>query len=385
MAAAVAIRTRRFAGAAFAVTLLATQCAFAAVLPEDRADALYHSYNGGGVKISGPSILVQKQLGKHTSVNANYYVDSVSSASIDVITTASAYSEQRIQKSAGVEWLEDDTTMTLSYTKSDENDYQANTAHGSFTQEFFGNMTTLTMAYEKGWDVVGKRNDPSYAKDNDRQNFSLGVSQVTTKNLLLNLNWEIIANQGFLNNPYRSARYLDSTAEKGYSYEPEIYPNTHTSNAVSLGAHYYLPYRAALHGQYRLYTDTWGIHASHYEIGYTHPWRKQWIFDIKYRFYQQTHADFYSDLFPYESAQNYLARDKELATFSSQDFGCKVTYEFASSPARFIKKSTINFAYDYIHYSYDDFRDLTQNTAAGAEGLYGFSANVLQFFLSIWY
>lgn len=56
----------------------------AAVLPEDRVDAMYHSYDGGGMSIDGPSILIRKKVSKAVSVSANYYVDSVSSASIDV-------------------------------------------------------------------------------------------------------------------------------------------------------------------------------------------------------------------------------------------------------------------------------------------------------------
>ena len=69
--------------------------AVAGVLPEDRSDVLYHLYVGGGVEIDGPSILVRKQLGKSVSVVGNYYVDYVSSASIDVVTTASPYTEER--------------------------------------------------------------------------------------------------------------------------------------------------------------------------------------------------------------------------------------------------------------------------------------------------
>ena len=63
--------------------------AHATVLPEERADVLYHLYDGGGVQIDGPSVLVRKQVGKSVSLVGNYYVDVVSSASIDVITTAS--------------------------------------------------------------------------------------------------------------------------------------------------------------------------------------------------------------------------------------------------------------------------------------------------------
>ena len=65
-----------------------SQAGIAGVLPDDRSDILYHQYVGGGVEIDGPSILVRKSIGKSVSVAANYYVDMISSASIDVITTA---------------------------------------------------------------------------------------------------------------------------------------------------------------------------------------------------------------------------------------------------------------------------------------------------------
>jgi hypothetical protein len=40
------------------------QAATAGVLPDDRTDILYHQYEGGGVTIDGPSILVRKSIGK---------------------------------------------------------------------------------------------------------------------------------------------------------------------------------------------------------------------------------------------------------------------------------------------------------------------------------
>ena len=85
----------------------------AAVLPEDRADALYHSYKGGGIEVNGPSILIRKMVGKYNSLMANYYVDSISSASIDVVTSASPYTEHRTEKSLGLTNVNDATTMNL--------------------------------------------------------------------------------------------------------------------------------------------------------------------------------------------------------------------------------------------------------------------------------
>jgi len=37
------------------------------VLPDDRGDVLYHRYEGGGVTIDGPSVLVRKKAGKSLS------------------------------------------------------------------------------------------------------------------------------------------------------------------------------------------------------------------------------------------------------------------------------------------------------------------------------
>ncbi len=65
----------------FGTTLTMSLPLLAAQLPEERADAMYHRYDGGGVTISGPSILARKQFGESISVSANYYVDAISSAS----------------------------------------------------------------------------------------------------------------------------------------------------------------------------------------------------------------------------------------------------------------------------------------------------------------
>ena len=81
------------------------------VLPDDRGDMLYHRYEGGGVTIDGPSVLVRKKAGKSLSFVGNYYLDMVSSASIDVITTASPYTEERTQWSLGMDYLRGNTTM----------------------------------------------------------------------------------------------------------------------------------------------------------------------------------------------------------------------------------------------------------------------------------
>ncbi len=368
---------------AAALLLTVSAGATAGVLPEDRADILYHYYDGGGVQIDGPSILARKKVGQSVSLSANYYVDTVSSASIDVVSRASPYSEERTEYSLGADYLRGDTTLSLALTSSDENDYQADTVNLGIAQEVFGGLTTVSMGYTRGDDDVGMRgSSQTWAADHWR--YRVGISQIVTRNLLLSLDYEAIGDEGFLNNPYREVRYVDAGNPSGYDYQPEVYPNTRDSNAVALRARYYLPYRAAVSAGYRWFTDSWGIGASTWEIGYTHP-HQRWTWDIAYRYYSQDAADFYSDLFPYVDAQNFLARDKELSTFTSHAIRLGVGYEVPLDIFDVIERGSVNLVYDRLMFSYDDFRDVRAGAPAGQEPLYEFDANIVQLFFSVWF
>jgi hypothetical protein len=373
--------------AAAALLGAATQPTVAGVLPEDRADVLYHSYDGGGVTIQGPSLLVRKQFAGKFSASANYYVDKVNSASIDVITTASPYTEERTQTSAGLDYLHDRWLMSIGVTKSEENDFVANTVSFGISQDLFGDLTTVSLGYSLGDDEVSRRGDATFSDTIERQHYRLGLSQILTKNLLLGLSFETITDEGFLNNPYRSVRYVDLGSPLGYSYEPELYPRTRTSDAGALRLRYYLPWRAAVHGEYRQYADTWDVQSDTFEIGYTHPAEPGWIFEGKLRFYSQNKADFYSDLFPRSQFQNFMARDKELSTFTSQTLRLGASYDIVRGGWRFVERGTVSVIFDHMLFDYEDFKDLsgTPTGIAGSEPLYSFEADVFQVFVSFWF
>ncbi len=361
----------------------------ALVLPEDRADVLFHSYDGGDVTVSGPSILIRKSVSDSVSVSANHYVDSVSSASIDVVTQASAYTEERVQQSVSVDYLYDKSILSYSYTTSVENDYEAITQNINISQEMFGGLTTVGLGYSMGDNTVGKINDPLEEKVALRS-YRITLSQVLTKNMLMSLVYEIITDEGFLNNPYRSVRYDNSAASdpaNPYLFEEEVYPNTRTSNAAAVGLKYFLPYRAAVSSGFTTFTDTWGITSGTFDLGYVHPVGNDWIFEIDFRFYNQTKASFYNDLFDFSGQFDFRARDKELSTYSYNSFGVGVSYEFAKDDVSWIKKGSVNLNYNYFSFDYEDFLDInnTTLTTLGQEPRYSFSANVIRFYVSIWF
>jgi hypothetical protein len=374
----------------------------AGVLPEDEGDVMYHRYEGGGVTVQGPSVLIRKKLGDNFSVSYNYYVDIISSASIDVLLTASPYKETRTQQSGSLEYQHGKTTYSAGYIHSREPDYISDTAIFSLSQDMFGDLTTVTMSYSRGWDHVYRDikladgaiiNDPTFAQEVDHRTYGVGVTQVLTRNMLLSLNYQALTDQGYLQSPYRSIVYYTPGQGKGWATGPQIYPGTHTSNATSADLKYYLPYRAAIDGFYRFYTDTWGIRSNTFQLSYTQPWQ-HWIFDGSLRYYQQNAANFYDDIFPRANAQNFMARDRELAAFSSYTVGVGATYDFTVARAPWITKNTLNLRYDHLMIDYKDFHalyDQPSNTtlipATGIDALplYRLDANIIQLFYSLYF
>lgn len=367
------------------VALLFTGVINAAVLPQDRSDALYHSYQGDGVSIDGPSILLRKKMGDKVSVSANYYVDSISGASIDVRATASEYQEERTETTLAADFLHNKSLLSLSYTASDENDFKARSIYVGVSQDFFGDLTTLALSYSRGKDEIGRTGDDSFLEEADRQKYGLGITQVATKNLIMGLTLENISDQGYLNNPYRSVRFVDSQAARGYRFVTEIYPNSRTSNALAMTANYYLPYRASIYGEVRGYKDSWGIRGQNFKLGYIHTFANEWIVDMHSRVYSQDKADFYQDLFSRENQFNFMARDKELSTFSNVSVGLSVSYEKSLSTSSLFKKWSVNAEVDHIRFKYADFRDVLAEGAVGEEPLFAFNANVIRVFFSVWY
>jgi hypothetical protein len=380
------------------------------VLPDDRTDALYHRYQGGGITIQGPSILVQKKITDNFAVNGNWYQDYISSASIDVKLSASPYKEKRTQESAGFQYLHGKATYSAGLIHGSEPDYTANTTYYSVSQDMFGDLTTLSMTYKRGWDKVMRDlkdangqivNDPSFGgfdrngnpisfKDADHRGYSVGLSQILTRTLIGSFNFEVLTDQGYLQSPYRKILYRNPGAGLGYTQAEQVYPNTRTSNAGSMQLKYYAPWRAAFTGSYRYFSDTWGIRAHTAELGYTHPAFKRWIFDGSFRYYTQNAASFFSDLFPRANSQNFMARDRELAAFNSYTVGVGVSYDFPIPRNPWINRSSFSIRFDHLLIDYKDYRNAlligaNPEWSAGNEPLYKLNANILQAFWSVWF
>jgi hypothetical protein len=375
--------------------LLLVRATCADVLPDDRADLFYSKYSGGGMDITGESVLVRKKFTENFAVEASYFVDKVSGASIDVLSQASQIIDERKQKTGTVEYVHDKTTYTASFINSVERDYKSDTASFSLKQDMFGDLTTLSLAFANTNDTVGENNGTAFVPvitwlgHAESRSYDIDLSQILTRNLIAGINFNVITDQGYLANPYRSVRYLDAGNPKGYSLGSQVYPDTRTSTAIQAEAKYYLPYRAAVTGSYRYFRDTWNIVGNTYELDYTHPISNIWILEGRARYYKQNSANFYSDLFDYADEYRFEARDQDLAAQENYTLGFKATYAFLPDGWKMFKRATATFDVSRITFHYLDFRNIkyygVPQYQPGTEPLYQFNATVFQIYMSMFF
>ena len=252
-------RWRGLAGRLMAGSAASTgpTAASGATLPEDKAEAIFHVYDGGGVKATGPALLVRKSLFDRVSLSAQYYVDAVSNASIDVVTTASPFKEKRTAYDFSAETVVRDSTLSVSLSRSTEPDYTADAIGFDVAHEVFGGMSTVSMGFTRASDQVGKKGVVGWIDKARHWQYRAGLTQILSPRWLVSANAEVISDDGYLGSPYRVARVFGAAV-------PERNPRTRTGRAVKFrsitdtGA---WVERSSFRAEYRTYWDTWDIKA----------------------------------------------------------------------------------------------------------------------------
>src|SRR5664280_664005 len=344
---------------------LATNTARAVDLPEDKAETLYHVYSGGGVTAQGPAVLVRKSLFDKVSLSGTAYVDSVSNASIDVVTTASKFHETRVEYGLSADYVYRDSQITVSGLTSREPDYTANTGNVDVSQEVFGGMTTVALGFTRGDDTVLKHNSPEFHDYAKHWQYRLGATQILTPRWLMSANVEALADSGFLGSPYRVARVFGAAV-------PESNPRTKSGRAVKFRLIGDLGNRDAMHVEYRYYRDTWGVQAHTAELGYSRYFSESWLADTFLRGYTQRHAVFYSDNAPAQT--QYVSRNRQLSTFTDVGIGAKLSWTVRKIPGRYDIK--LNGTYEFTHFKFNDFTDSRTGNP------YAYNASVVQVYVS---
>ncbi len=277
--------------------------------PEDtatkRASIELAGYNDSDhVTVVTPSVALGIENVSGASLHANYLVDVVSAASIDIVSTASPrWEEVRHAGGLSAEYKPHDFGVGIGGSVSSEPDYLSYGAYATVTKDFDEKNWTLFFGYGFSHDTAGRcgAGGPCtpfsvFSRDLQRGSFNGGVDFVVDRASLASVTGDLIIESGDQSKPYRYIPMFSAAdaAKIPAGASIEIV-NAHRLPERPLEQLPLSRRRFALTGRYarrlddstlrleeRVYDDSWGLIASSTDA--------RWIFDLGKRFDVWPHA-----------------------------------------------------------------------------------------------
>lgn len=155
-----------------------------------------------------------------------------------------------------------------------------------------------------------------------------GVTQVISRNTLMQLNYSFGQDDGYLTDPYKILSVLDNSgnlrATDPYLYEKR--PITRARNAIYWKTVHQFT-EDVLHFSYRHYWDDWGINSDTIDTHYRYELGGGHYLQPHVRYYKQKKADFYHYNLTDGSIPQFASADYRLSDMTTTTFGIKYGLE----------------------------------------------------------
>ena len=249
----------------------------------------------------------------------------------------------------------DRNTLSVGATASNEYDYFHMGLNGRFSRDFNQRNTTLSAGLSLARDTfdpvggaplplslmrdVGDLGNREGSQDKDVVDVVVGVSQVLSRDLVVQLNYSYSDNSGYLNDPYKFVSVADASTGDTVPRAPtpgvdgpshlfrfESRPDSREKHSVYGLAKYNMGGRV-LDASYRYMTDDWGIDSHTVDVRYRWPLGAGYI-EPHVRFYTQKEADFYTtSIIDGAALPAYASADYRLGKFDALTLGIKYGWQ----------------------------------------------------------
>ncbi|GDX79291.1 hypothetical protein LBMAG42_11020 [Deltaproteobacteria bacterium] len=229
----------------------------------EEASARVDAFTDGWISVVGPGGAVEVGLPKGWSVNAAWSADIITGATprvaTDAVSSATRFSELRNGVSVGAnlassaEW-----SAHGSYSGSTESDFVSHTAGAGAKVDAFGRMSTFSLDYKARFETTGRVDDDAYAETAAAHILDLGWTWILDRNtkgtVLATGEWDACSEAlGCVASPYRKVETMQGLALS------ERHPDERGRVAAAVRVSRALGSATAVHGGYRLYSDTWAV------------------------------------------------------------------------------------------------------------------------------
>jgi hypothetical protein len=326
-------------------TALIVLCGFVLSLPgvaragdDQMGFTSYFFSDSGDNSVITTSFRLAKQIMQKTALLLDIELDQVKVPAVTAVTGATRpqrrinepFEKSRGQVILGIEQgLGQTTTIALNAYRSQESDYVSTSAIGTLSQELNEKNTTVTLRGQYNADLVGKIN-PDGSLENQRKKVytgSVGIAQVLSPTSVLDLGYDYVYLHGFLSDPYRQVKVINSLGETITT--DELHPAKRTRQAVSGKISQMIPaLKASVIGSYRYYFDDWKVRSHTAEVRFNKYIVNDLIFGVNYRYYTQNASYFTLGKYAGDHflASSYRTADYKLKKFGSNNFGFSLEY-----------------------------------------------------------
>ena len=300
----------------------------------------HYEESGGRMKVDIAEVSAAIPIGKAYTLALDFVSDTISGASpmynaknsqgqVEQILSGASITEQRYAGTASLSYAFDDVSVSFGGGVSSEHDYLSNYINAGLSWDLNKKLTTLNFSASVAFDEISPTGQ-SYTKNKTSQQYLLGVTQIIDKNSLFQSNMTFSANNGFLSDPYKSV-YVEPAVGARFG---QILDDSRPDNKFQWAwltryvRHFKALNKAALHADYRLYVDDWGVTANMVELSWFQPIADEWQIIPRFRYYTQDQANFYSAVFDSATVGTTYSSDYRLAGFGALGGGVKLTKNF---------------------------------------------------------
>lgn len=211
--------------------------------------------------------------------------------------------------------------LGLGYYFSNEEDYLAQMVRAQFDRDFAQENFNLSVGASYGWDAIDPLQDADGSTIADHRNTAYAnvvVTQILSRSTVLRLGYERFWVDGLQHNPYRNVYVAGGN-------ETERHPDTRTRQDVYLRLSQYLPLRASVKLEAKLYSDDWGVSSTTLGARLSQYVGDRVVVRYRYRYYDQSSADFWSaDYTTPGGIDGFRTGDYRLGAFDAHLFGTRV-------------------------------------------------------------
>jgi hypothetical protein len=327
---------------------------------------VYVRQDSNATRVISPRVKLRAPIaGDETHLDASYAVDVWTSASVDIVASASQpVTEQRDELNVALDRVFGDFKLAGAYRFSKEPDYESHGGSISASLDIANKAATLSWFAGGSSDRVGRVGDPNFVEQASTLTSGLSLTQLLDAQTVVQLLYDIAQVRGYQASAYRYVAFGTAGPCRALTALclPERAPRERVRHALSLRVRRALSAEWSLGASYRFYLDDWSVlsHTAKADIAWA-PQLKSTI-ALSYRFYSQSAADFYRPMYTeQEVGRAHFTRDRELSPLSTHRVALEFDWLWELGKGGSDLMTAIAIAPTF--YSYADFPMLQQVTA----------------------